>query len=152
MIKKNTITRNPFNRVTNPIQESFHEKQKSNRIRFYDRYWSAEILFLTDNNRFIDKQLNYIWFYEDGKIYNRSWKFCWWLENWVMRDGQWYTVAFENGANDWISPLFPIPWIPPHIWFIPMAPQKPIKHPWFQLKFRKYGWSALSPLTVFKNE
>jgi hypothetical protein len=151
MLIRNGITKNPMNKITTLTKQKNSNPSNVN-IRFYDRYWSAEILYISNNGRFISKQRVYLWFLENWKIYNRKWRQCWWLSNWVIRDKQWYTVAFKKWANDWISPLFPIPWLPPYIWYIPIAPQKPIKYPWVQYPFKRYGWSTLSPLTIFENE
>lgn len=122
------------------------------KIRFHDRYWSPELLLLSNNEWFLDKSWKYIWFKYENKIYNLRWKHCWWLENWVIRDLQWYSVAFRKWANDGVSPLFPMPWLPPQIWFIRLAPLKPQRMAQKQKPLKRFWWSSLSPLTLFNHE
>ena len=108
-------------------------------IWFFDRYGTATLFFT--GGRFVDKygrNLGYI--YQNDKIYNYRGKHCGWIEGGIIRDLNGLTIAFCIGANDYPSPILPIPQIPP----IPPIPQIPYIKP-----IKGFGWSPLSPLELF---
>jgi len=124
---------------------------QNQNIRFYDRYWSPEILYIRNNSWFLSKNKVYLGFLDWNKIYDSLWNHCWWIENWVIRDLNWYSVAFMKWAKDPISPIFPIPRLAPLIWVIPIPPIKPLrKLPKFK-PIKRFWRSLLSPLTLFTN-
>lgn len=122
---------------------------RSAEIWFYDRYGVPEILFLLDN-RFVDKQGNNLGYAENDKIYNYHGRHCGWIENGVIRDVDGYCVAFSDGADDFPTPIFPIPRIPPiprypRIPPIPRIPQIPRIPP-----VKKFAWSSATPVKLFE--
>jgi len=119
-------------------------------IWFYDRYGAPTVILL-EGMKFVDKQGNNLGYIKDGnKIYNYHGKHCGWIEGWVTRDLHGYSVAFCKYSNDAFTPIFPIPQISPipaipQIPPIPAIPQIPYMQP-----IKKFGWSNLLPLDIFK--
>ncbi len=119
-------------------------------IWFHDRYGVAQIT-LDNNGRFTDRHGYNLGYVKNGKVlYNYHGKHCGWIEGYVLRDLYGRVVAFCQYSNDFPSPIFPIPQIPPipaipQIPPIPAIPQIPYVKP-----IKQFGWSLLSPVTLFK--
>ena len=119
-------------------------------VWFFDRYGIAQIL-LDPKGRFVNRHghnLGYI--ANNNLIYNYSGKHCGWIENNVIRDVYGQVVAFTFSSNDYPTPIFPIPQIPP----IPAIPQIPpipaIRQIPFIKPIKSFTWSNSLPLDLFK--
>ncbi len=121
-----------------------------NNIWFYDRFGVPQII-LNNQGRFVDRHGHNLGYIKDGQIiYNYAGKHCGWIENYVIRDLYGQVVAFSNYSNDFPSPIFPIPQLPP----LPALPQLPPLPALPQLPYLKplktFGWSPVTPVGLFK--
>lgn len=121
-----------------------------NNTWFYDRFGVPQII-LDNQGRFVDRHGHNLGYIKDGQIiYNYAGRHCGWIENYVIRDLYGQVVAFSNYSNDFPSPIFPIPQLPP----LPALPQLPPLPALPQLPYLKplktFGWSPLTPVGLFK--
>src|SRR3989344_3231398 len=121
-----------------------------NNFWFFNRYGEAQII-LDNQGKFVDRQGNNLGYIRNGNLlYNYYGKHCGWIEGYVVRDLYGLVVGFSQSSNDFPIPIFPIPQIPPipaipQIPPIPAIPQIPYLKP-----IKKFGWSSLNPVTLFK--
>jgi hypothetical protein len=120
-----------------------------NNIWFFDRYGAARII-LDDQGRFYNRHGHNLGYIKDNQyIYNYRGKHCGWIEGYVIRDLYGNTAGFSQYSNDFPSPIFPIPQIPP-IPAIPQIPPIPAipQIPNIEL-IKSFGWSPISLTDLF---
>jgi len=132
------------------VEKLEQNKFMNNDIWFYDRYGAARILFLRAG-RFVDRQGNALGYIHDNQfLYGFSGRHCGWYENGIIRDLNGQVVAFMDGANDFPSPILPIRQIPP-IPAISKIPPIPAIRQISRIKpIKKFGWSEVDPVNLFK--
>lgn len=117
---------------------------------FYNRYGEAQII-LSARGMFFDKQGNNLGYVHNSTlIYNFMGQHCGWIEGNVIRDLSGFVVGFARNANDFPSPLFPIPQLPPlpplqHLPPLPRLRALPSLKP-----LKQFGWSHHTLITLFK--
>jgi len=121
-----------------------------NNIWFYNRYGEAQII-LDSQGRFVDRRGYNLGYVRNGNLlYNYQGKHCGWIDGYVIRDLHGFVVGFCQFSNDFPSPIFPIPQIPPipaipQIPPIPAIPQIPYIKP-----IKQFGWSSYNLISIFK--
>jgi len=119
-------------------------------IWFFNRYGVAQIL-INNKGVFIDRHGHNLGYIKNGNIiYNYKGRHCGWIEGYVIRDLQGMVVGFSKLANDFPSPIFPVPQIPPipnipQIPPIPNIPQIPFIKP-----IKQFSWSLNNLVNLFK--
>lgn len=121
-----------------------------NILWFFNRYGEAQIN-LNGQGRFVDRHGNNLGYIRNGNtIYDYHGRHCGWIEGYVIRDLYGLVVGFSMSSNDFPSPIFPIPQIPPipaipQIPPIPAIPQIPNIKP-----IKQFGWSQYNLINLFK--
>jgi len=118
---------------------------------FFDRFGAPKLRML-DNQRLVSVGGKSVGFISGPHLYNYRGQHVGWLEGGIMRDLNGHTVAFGENPADSPRPFLPFKQFKPYPSVVEFEPFRPFRQaPRFK-PFKSYGWSPISPITLFLGE